>query len=261
MVIGIIGGSGLYEIEGFTISKEVSLITPFGEPSSTYRLGRIGNVELAFLPRHGSPHSIPPHKVNYRANIWGFKSLGADRIISVNAVGAINKDLYPGIIVLQDQIIDKTYGREQTYYDNGKVIHIDFTEPYCPEMRALCMAAATESSLVVQNTATYVCVNGPRLETAAEIRFFSNSGGDIVGMTAMPETALARELEICVLGLSVVTNYAAGTTVDHKLTAREVVEKMTDSADLIKRLILALLPKILEHRSCPCSSALNDAGL
>ncbi|HMK55347.1 MAG TPA: S-methyl-5'-thioadenosine phosphorylase [Dissulfurispiraceae bacterium] len=261
MVIGVIGGSGLYEVDGLSISKEVSLLTPFGEPSSTYRIGKIGNIELAFLPRHGTPHSIPPHKVNYRANIWGFKSLGVNRIISVNAVGGINRDLPPGTIVLQDQIIDRTSGRQQTFYDSDKVVHIDFTDPYCNEMRELCIAAAAESSIAVQNSATYICVNGPRLETAAEIRFFADNGADIVGMTAMPETSLARELEICVLGVSVVTNYAAGIVAAHKLTAKEVVEKMKDSTALIKRLLSALVPKLPEARSCPCSNALKDAGL
>jgi 5'-methylthioadenosine phosphorylase len=260
MAIGLVGGSGLYEIEGFTISKEVSLSTPYGCPSSTYKIGTLGGVEMVFLPRHGVPHSIPPHQVNYRANIWGFKSLGVDKIIAVNAVGGINKDLAPGTLVLQDQIIDMTSGRLHTFYDAEKVVHIDFTNPYCPEMRDLCIAATRSISLPVRDTATYICVNGPRLETASEIRFFSNNGADIVGMTAMPETSLARELEICVLGISVVTNYAAGISTG-KLTATEVVDKMRDSTDLIKKLLRAFIPTVPETRSCPCKEALKDAGL
>jgi len=260
MSIGIIGGSGLYEIDGLTINNEITLSTPYSAPSSTYKIGTLGGIELVFLPRHGVPHAIPPHKVNYRANIWGFKSLGVDKIIAVNAVGGISKDLAPGTIVLQDQIIDMTSGRLHTFYDAEKVVHIDFTNPYCPEMRGLCIAAAAAISLPVRTAATYICVNGPRLETASEIRFFSQNGADIVGMTAMPETSLARELEICVLGISVVTNYAAGIS-ENKLTATEVVDKMRNSTGLIKKLLKAFIPTVTETRSCPCKEALKDAGL
>jgi 5'-methylthioadenosine phosphorylase len=260
MAIGLIGGSGLYEIDGVTISKEVSLSTPYGPPSSTYKICTLGGTELIFLPRHGVPHSIPPHRVNYQANVWGFKSLGVDKIITVNAVGGINKNLAPGTIVLQDQIIDMTSGRLHTFYNTGKVVHIDFTYPYCPEMRSLCIISAAAISLPLQDTATYICVNGPRLETASEIRYFSQNGADIVGMTAMPETALARELEICMLGISVVTNYAAGIS-PHKLTATEVVDEMRHSTDLVKKLLEAFIPAVPEIRSCPCKDALKDAGL
>jgi 5'-methylthioadenosine phosphorylase len=260
MAIGLIGGSGLYEIDGLTISREVSPSTPYGPPSSSYTIGTLAGIELVFLPRHGVQHSIPPHKVNYQANIWGFKSLGVDRIIAVNAVGGINPDLAPGTIVLQDQIIDMTSGRPHTFYDTEKVVHIDFTSPYCPEMRDICIAAAGSISLPVRAAATYICVNGPRLETASEIRFFSQNGADIVGMTAMPETSLGRELEICLLGISVVTNYAAGIAAS-KLTTTEVVGKMRDSTALIKKLLKAFIPAVPETRSCPCKEALKDAGL
>jgi 5'-methylthioadenosine phosphorylase len=260
MAIGLIGGSGLYEIEGLSISKEVSLSTPYGPSSSTYKIGTIEGAEVVFLPRHGIPHSIPPHLVNYRANIWGFKSLGVDRIIAVNATGGINRDMPPGTLVLQDQILDKTSGRINTFYDAGQVVHVDFTNPYCREMRELCIAAANDTGLPLITTATYMCVNGPRLETAAEIRYFSQIGADIVGMTAMPEAVLARELEICLLGISAVTNYAAGI-MDKKLTVTEVVDSMRNSNGLIKRLLRALLPRIPEIRSCRCKEALKDAGL
>jgi len=183
-----------------------------------------------------------------------------DKIITVNAVGGINKNLVPGTIVLQDQIIDMTSGRLHTFYNAGKVVHVDFTNPYCPEMRDLCIVAAKAISLPLKDTATYICVNGPRLETASEIRFYSQNGADIVGMTAMPETSLARELEICVLGISVVTNYAAGIS-PNKLTATEVVDKMRDSTDFIKKLLEAFIPTVPEVRSCPCKNALTDAGL
>lgn len=260
MSIGVIGGSGLHEIDGLDSSRELSVSTPYGNPSSTFKIGTLGGIELAFLPRHGSPHSIPPHLVNYRANIWGFKSLGVDRIITVNATGGINRDITCGTLVLQDQIIDMTSGRSQTFYDSGNVVHVDFTNPYCPEMRDLCMSAAHEIGVATRESATYVCVNGPRLETAAEIRYFSQIGADIVGMTAMPEASLAREMEICLLGISVITNYAAGIS-DEKLTAKEVVDNMRDSIESIKKLIKALIPRIPQKRSCPCREALKDAAL
>jgi 5'-methylthioadenosine phosphorylase len=260
MAIGLIGGSGLYEIDGLHISKEVSLSTPYGPSSSTYKIGTIEGVEVVFLPRHGIPHSIPPHLVNYRANLWGFKSLGVDRIIAVNATGGINRDMPPGTLVLQNQIIDNTSGRLNTFYDAGQVVHVDFTYPYCREMRELSISAANDIGMPLITTATYICVNGPRLETAAEIRFFSQIGADIVGMTAMPEAALARELEICLLGISAITNYAAGIA-DKKLTATEVVDSMRHSNGLIKKLLLALFPKIPETRSCSCKDALKDAAL
>jgi 5'-methylthioadenosine phosphorylase len=166
----------------------------------------------------------------------------------------------PGSLVIQDQIIDMTAGRLHTYYEAEKAVHVDFTHPYCHAMRELCISAAGDIGLPILSNATYICVNGPRLETAAEIRLFSLMGADIVGMTAMPEAVLARELEICLLGISAVTNYAAGI-LDKKLTATEVIDSMRNSNGLIKRLLKALIPRIPETRSCPCKDALKDAGL
>jgi 5'-methylthioadenosine phosphorylase len=261
MLTGLIGGSGLHEIDGLAVSKEISVSTPFGSPSGSYRLGSLGDCEVVFLPRHGAPHSIAPHLVNYRANIWGFKSLGVERIISVNAAGAINRDIPPGSLVLQDQILDMTGGgRQHTFYESGKVVHVDFTNPYCGEMREHCMAAAAQINVTVRSSAVYVCVNGPRLETAMEIRHFAMIGADIIGMTAMPETALARELEICMLGISAITNMAAGIS-DKKLTATEVVENMRSANGMISKLLSALIPRLSGQRTCPCSDALKDAGL
>jgi 5'-methylthioadenosine phosphorylase len=265
MRIGLIGGSGLYEIDGLEITKEVSISTPYGDPSSVYKIGTIGDKkdekEIVFLPRHGIPHSIPPHKVNYRANIWGFKSLGVDRIISVSAVGGINENLSPGDIVLLDQIIDMTLGaRISTFYDKDKVVHIDFTTPYCPEMRKFIIKVSQDIGLPIKKAGTYICVNGPRLETAKEIQFFSMIGADVVGMTAMPEAALARELEMCVSGISVATNYAAGIS-ERKLTTTEVVEMMKASIGHIKALIKEVAINIPSSRSCPCKDALKDAEL
>ncbi|MGO9613743.1 MAG: S-methyl-5'-thioadenosine phosphorylase [Dissulfurispiraceae bacterium] len=260
MPIGVIGGSGLYEIEGLVIEKEISMTTPFGEPSSSYKIGALGQEMIAFLPRQGVPHHIQPHKINYRANIWGFKSLGVQRIISVGAVGGMRRDMAPGSIVLLDQLIDMTSGcRKSTFYDEDRVVHIDFTEPYCPEMRDCIIEAAQSVGIPLVSAATYICVNGPRLETAKEITFFSTFlRGDVVGMTAMPEAVLARELELCLAGISVVTNYAAGIA-EHKLKAGEVVETMKGALESIKLLVREAVLRIPSSRGCPCKTALEDA--
>ncbi len=260
MAIGLIGGSGLHEIEGLKIIDEISIDTPYGNPSSVYKKGLIGNKEVLFLPRHGSPHSIPPHMINYRANIWGFKSLNVARIISVSAVGGINRNLSPGNIVLLDQIIDTTFGaRVSTFYDKDRVIHVDFTNPYCPQMRDYAIKAAQNVNIPLEKTGTYICVNGPRLETEREIKFFSMIGSDVVGMTAMPEASLARELEICMCGISVVTNYAAGIS-EHKLTTTEVVETMQMSTERLKSLIKDVIIHLPNERSCFCKDSLKNAG-
>ncbi|MCL0062489.1 S-methyl-5'-thioadenosine phosphorylase, partial [Thermodesulfovibrionales bacterium] len=259
VLIGLIGGSGLYEIEGLKITREVSISTPYGEPSSAYKIGSIEGREIVFLPRHGIPHKIPPQKINYRANIWGFRSLGIERIISVSAVGGISRDMSPGNIVLLDQIIDMTSGtRIATFYDEDAVIHVDLTEPYCLEMRDFLIKSSRDIGLSIKTAGTYICVNGPRLETSKEIQFFSLIGADVVGMTAMPEISLAREVEICMAGISVVTNYAAGIS-GSKLTATEVVETMKGSMEGIKSLLKEAIVQIPPVRLCPCKDALKDA--
>lgn len=256
--IGVIGGSGLYEIPDFRITDKKKVQTPFGEPSSAYMIGELSGTRCAFLPRHGSPHRIPPDRVNYRANIWGFRELGVQRIISVSAAGGINPEFRPGDVVLLEQIIDMVQGmRPATFYEKDEVVHIDFTEPYCPELTQSIRKAGEMAGVELRN-GTYVCVNGPRLETRAEIRFFGMMGADVVGMTGMPEAALARELEICFSGIAVVTNYAAGIA-GKKLTAVEVIDKMKESTERINRLLGETFALIPGERGCPCNDALKDA--
>ena len=257
-VLGIIGGSGLYEIEGVTRKETKKIKTPFGDPSDTYTIGELYGREAAFLPRHGSRHSLQPHKINYRANIWGFKELGVERILSISAVGGIHTDLSPGAIVIPDQIIDLTSNRESTFYEGNKVIHVDFTEPYCPELRNSIIEASKTTGLKVHDSGTYVCVNGPRLETRAEIQFFARIGAHIVGMTAMPEAALAREAEICMGGISIVTNYAAGIK-ERSLRAKEVVEVMNATTMKLKGFIKEVLCRIPQTRTCACRNVLSEA--
>ncbi len=259
--IGVIGGSGLYNIEGLTLKRKKAVRTPFGRPSDHYTIAELRGREIIFLPRHGSDHSIPPHMINYRANIYGFKRLGVERIISISAVGGIKKGLRPGDIVLLDQIIDMTRTRRSTFYDGRQgVVHIDFTEPYCPEMRRVILEAGRKAGVRIKNGGTYVAVEGPRLETAAEIKAFGMLGADVVGMTGMPETSLARELEICIAGISVVANYAAGIS-KKKLTTTEVMEVMSATTERLKRLLSGVLESIPPERHCPCKEALKDARI
>ena len=259
--IGLIGGSGLYDIKGFVLKQKKSIATPFGKPSDQYLIGKVGKTDIVFLPRHGKKHNIPPHMINYRANIWGFEKLGVERIISISAVGGIKKGLKPGDIVVLDQVMDMTKNRKSTFYDGkGGVVHIDFTEPYCPELRKLILKAGKQANVPLKNGSNYVAVEGPRLETAAEIKGFKLLGGDVVGMTGMPETSLAREMAICYTGISVVANYAAGIS-KTKLTVPEVMEAMHASTEKLKRLLKKTFALIPEERECQCKDALKEAKI
>jgi len=259
-MIGVIGGSGLYEIEEVVIKKTKKFLTPFGEPSDSYVISEFSGIEVVFLPRHGSLHRIPPHKINYRANIWGFKELGVGRVISLSAVGGISPEMKPGTIVVPDQIIDMTKGRDSTFYDGDGVVHIDFTKPYCPELRESILGAGRKSGIELRKSGTYVCVNGPRFETEAEIEFFSGIGADVVGMTAMPEASLAREAEICFAGVVVVTNYAAGIK-EKRLTTTEVIEEMKGTTGRLKGLLKESFNLIPIERRCFCKEALKEARM
>jgi len=260
-VIGVIGGSGLYKIEGLSVKGSETVNTPYGSPSDRYTLAELGGRRVIFLPRHGSKHTIPPHMINYRANIWGFKMLGAKRIISISAVGGIKKGFKPGDIVILEQIIDMTRSRKSTFYNGDEgVIHIDFTEPYCPELSHTILKAGRKTGINVKKGGTYVAVDGPRLETAAEIRGFKALGGNLVGMTGMPEASLAREIEICYAGISVVANYAAGIT-NKRLTTSEVIEVMTATAESLKELLKETILLIPDERGCLCGESLKDAKI
>jgi 5'-methylthioadenosine phosphorylase len=261
LMIGIIGGSGFYEIEGVVIKGIKSVSTPFGAPSDHYRTGEISGREVVFLPRHGSKHTIPPHRINYRANVWGFKELGVERILSIGASGGISHEVAPGTIVVPDQIIDMTAGRDGTFFEGeGGVFHIDLTEPYCTELRDAIFASGEKTGIELKKSGTYICTNGPRLETRAEIKFFSQIGADIVGMTAMPEASLAREAGICYAGISVVTNYAAGLK-ERKLTASEVIAVMSNTEECLKILLKLVFDLVPSERNCSCENALNEARI
>ena len=211
-MLGIIGGTGLTQLANLEITHRQVARTPYGEPSGALTFGRICGQEVIFLARHGYGHTIPPHEVNYRANLWALKEHGVDRVVSVATVGGIHPDLIPGTLVIPDQIIDYTHGRAATYFvGNGKpVTHLDFTFPYCDAMRAALLQAAASAGISLRDGGVYGVAQGPRLETAAEINRMERDGADMVGMTGMPEAYLARELARCYAAVGAVVNHAAG---------------------------------------------------
>lgn len=211
-MLAIIGGSGLTQLSNLEVSHREVVRTPYGEPSGALTFGRIGGHEALFLARHGYGHSIPPHLVNYRANIWALKESGARRIVSVASVGGIRPDLNPGDIVIPDQILDYTWGRKHTYFDGhgAPVTHVDFTEPYDANLRRQLIAAAAAAGIAIKDGGVYAATQGPRLETAAEIDRYERDGAAVVGMTGMPEAVLARELDIPYAAINLISNHAAG---------------------------------------------------
>lgn len=238
----IIGGTGLSQLHGLEITGHKKIQTPYGEPSADYVLGRVNEKKVAFLTRHGNPHTIPPHKINYRANIWGLKELGIEKIIAVAAVGGISEEMHAGRIAVPDQVIDYTYGRSHTFFEDDldQVSHIDFTDPYNEPLRAMLITAAKESGINICANGVYGATQGPRLETAAEIARMERDGCDLVGMTGMPEASLARELDMDYAACAVVANRAAGKTKD-LITMEEIVQNlsggMRDVSKIIERIL------------------------
>ena len=245
MKFAVIGGSGLYKFDGLKIVEQKKVKTPFGEPSDAVTIGKLNNTTLYFLPRHGAKHHLPPHKVNYRANLFALRELGITHILAVNAVGGIGKKLKAGDIVIPDQVIDYTYGREHTFSDGinnpvvrDKVEHIDFTEPFDTALRKKIIAAAKTIKEPVVKQGVYAVTQGPRLETAAEIKKFAKDGCTIEGMTAMPEAALARELGLAYASISIVANMAAGLS-DVPLTVEDIHAVVANGLERIQKLIKA----------------------
>jgi 5'-methylthioinosine phosphorylase len=244
-LIAIIGGSGLTKLKNLEITRREVLRSPYGEPSSPLVFGRLGGQNAVFLARHGHGHTIPPHEVNYRANIWALKEVGATHVIAVNAVGGINPDMTSGRLVIPDQIIDYTYGRHHTFFGNEQkpVTHVDFTFPYCNELRATIAAAAREINLDVASAGTYGATQGPRFESIAEIRRMERDGSDIVGMTGMPETSLARELGLCYACIAVVANPAAGKA-EGTISLQEIERILESGMAQVRSLLEQTLPKL-----------------
>lgn len=257
--IGIFGGSGFYAF--LDEAHELSVETPFGPPSDSMVVGEIEGRRTAFQPRHGRHHSLPPHKINYLANLWAFKDLGVTRVISPCAVGSLKSEIVPGDFVISDQVVDRTTGRRDTFYDGPQTTHVAFADPYCPELRPLAVKTAGELGIRAHDKGTMVVVQGPRFSTRAESTFYSRQGWEVIGMTQYPEVVLARELEMCFLNISVVTDYDAGTRSDEAVTATNVVEVLKANNERLRSLLFALVTKIPGERGCPCGSALETARL
>lgn len=253
--IAVIGGSGLEDPKFFKKIKEVKVKTPFGYPSGPIRFGEFFGCGVAFLSRHGKNHSIPPHKVNSRANIWALKKLGIERIIGISAVGSLRESFKPGDIVICDQFIDFTKKRDYTFYDEGAT-HVSLADPFCPELRSLFYKEAKKIRIPVHGSGTYWCIEGPRFSTRAESRFFRNFA-DVIGMTLVPEASLAKELEICYANLAMATDYDVWQS--SPVSTEEVLKTMRENVEKIKKLLSVVIPKIQDRRNCLCKEALKNA--
>lgn len=257
--LAIIGGTGVYDPKMLNGVREETVNTRYG--SVTVKIGTYENKEVAFLARHGETHAAPPHKVNYRANILALKELGVEKVIATAATGSLNLEMRPGDFVLIDQFIDFTKSRPQTFYDDGEqgVVHIDMTDPYCNEVRSVLAKAGQVLNINIYHKGTYICTEGPRFETPAEIKMYSHMGGDLVGMTSVPEVVLAREAEMCYATIATVTNFAAGIS-PTPLTHAEVLEAMNNTNENLKKLIMQAVLIMPEERRCACRTALGELG-
>lgn len=257
--IGIIGGSGLYEIEGLMDIEEVDVSTPFGQPSDRIVVGTLQGKRVAFLPRHGRGHRILPGEVNARANVYALKSLGVERIISVSACGSMKEAIAPLDIVIPDQIIDRTKGRHSTFFGHGLAVHVSFAEPFCPELSDILYEAAKKVGAKVHKGGTYVCIEGPRFSSKAESKMHRLWDVEIIGMTAMPEAVLAREAEICYATIAMSTDYDVWHETEAPVTAEMVVQNLLRNVETAKSILREALPLIGPERDCECATALSVA--
>lgn len=258
--IGIIGGSGVYKVEGIKNLKEVKVKTPFGEPSDAFRTGELNGVEVIFLPRHGSKHTISPTESNYRANIYGMKKLGAKRLISISACGSLKKELKPLDFVLPHQFVDRTNGgREMTFFQGGIVVHIGFSDPICLEMSKGIHESAKKLALSVHRGGTYLNMEGPAFSTRAESNLYRSWGMDIIGMTNMAEARLAREAEMCFVTLAAITDYDCWYESQETVTVEMVTSNLLKNADNAKRLLKECITVVAREPHCHCHEALKNA--
>jgi len=258
-LLGVIGGSGLYEMAGLEEVERVSVETPYGAPSDAYVLGRIGAQRLAFLPRHGVGHRILPSELNFRANVYGLKKLGADAVVSLSAVGSLRRRIEPGHVVVPDQFIDRTQGRISTFFGGGVVAHVAFADPFCPELSARIAAAARAAGAVVHVGGTYVCMEGPQFSTRAESVLYRSWGGDIIGMTNLQEAKLAREAELCFATLAMATDYDCWHDEEASVDISEVLRVLAANSELGKQTVRGLAASLPAERHCACHRALDNA--
>ncbi len=257
--IGVIGGSGLYGMEALTNIEEIAIETPFGEPSDNYIVGTLEGVRVAFLPRHGRGHRLSPSELNFRANIYGMKSLGVEHIISVSAVGSLREDIHPLNVVVPDQFFDRTRQRVSTFFGEGLVAHIAFADPVCPDLAELLYQTLKECGATVKKGGTYLCMEGPAFSTRAESNVYRQWGMDIIGMTNLQEAKLAREAEICYATMAMVTDYDCWHAEEEDVTVDAIIQNLMKNAELAKAVIRSVVPKIAGERACVCANALQYA--
>ncbi len=258
--LAVIGGSGLYQIEGLQNIEQISVTTPFGDPSDKIIKGDISGRTIFFLPRHGINHTIPPEKVNFRANIYALKSLGVTRIVSVSAVGSMKEDIKPGDMVIVDQFIDRTTGRISTFFDKDMVAHVSLAEPTCKELSTIVYKAAVKVTPRTHIRGTYVCINGPQFSTRAESHLYRSWNVDVIGMTNIPEAKLAREAEMCYATLALATDYDCWReNEDEDVNASDVVKIIKQNVENSKKIILEIVRHFPETANCTCKNALQFA--
>jgi len=258
-IYGVIGGTGLYQIEGLKNIREVKVKTPFGEPSDKFIQGKLGGAEMIFLPRHGRGHRWLPTEVNFRANIFGMKKLGVERIISVSAVGSLRKEIAPGHVVVPDQFIDRTTQRPSTFFGRGIVAHVSLADPFCPELSGQLADAAQAANATVHRGGAYLCMEGPQFSTRAESRLYRAWGADVIGMTNLQEAKLAREAEICFCTLALATDYDCWNEEAGNVEIEHVLRILSSNVELAKKTIHNVVKIAPATRSCPCASALKNA--
>ena len=259
--VGVFGGSGFYRL--LDDVELVDVDTPYGRPSDRVAIGDVGGVRVAFLPRHGPRHTLPPAAINYRANVWALKELGVTRVIAPTAAGSLQPHVEPGHFVVCDQFVDRTWGRADSYYAEGPTVaHVSPADPYCPELRALAAAAGREVGVTMHERGTVVVIQGPRFSTRAESRWFSSMGWEVVNMTQYPEAVLARELELCYVNISLITDYDVGLEGRPEVapvSVAEVEKVFAGNNERVRRLIMALAPRVAGERRCACGSAMRGA--
>ena len=257
--IGVIGGSGLYEMPGLKDLEEVTLTTPFGSPSDTIVVGKLEDISVAFLPRHGRGHRLNPTEVPAKANIYALKSLGVEQIISISAVGSLQEPIRPLDMIVPDQLIDRTRGRPSTFFENGIVAHVSFAEPFCPVIRSLLVEGIKGTNTAVYDGGTYVVMEGPPFSTIAESNLYRSWGASIIGMTALPEAKLAREAEMCYATLACVTDYDVWHEDHDSVTVDMVFANLLQNAAAAQEVLRRIVVRLPEHRKCGCATALKNA--
>ena len=261
VTVGVIGGSGLYDIEGMTSTRSIRVRTPFGAPSDAITVGSLEGIRVAFLSRHGRGHLLNPSGINYRANIFALKSLGVSHVISVSAVSSMKESIHPGDVVVPDQFIDLTKRRVSTFFDDGIVAHVAFGEPVCAELTQILLSAGERVGATLHRSGTYLCMEGPQFSTKAESRLYRQWGVDVIGMTNMPEAKLAREAELCYATLALVTDYDCWHETEEAVTVEAVLGTLHRNVALAKQILRAVMPSFAHPMDCPCHRALDHAIL